>query len=251
MTWKTKMAELSNDSRVVVAASSVTSCAVGAAVAHILTKRSLTAKYAEIADKEIDEAKRYYGEMHEKQRAKSLEEIVEEESPEEKYLYNKYNELANAYSPDAVPDYDEVEEPVVESKVIEKNIFDDPAVYVDEEIMDKDNRDPSVPYIVDKDEFFTNEPEYQQVTLTYYEGDDILADERDRPQDDKSIVGENNLERFGVGSGDPNIVYVRNEVLELDFEICHSDGKYTELVLGFFEHSDSRDKIRRFRGDDE
>ena len=96
-----------------------------------------------------------------------------------------------------------------------------------------------------------NDKEFNQVTLTYFEGDEVLSDERDQTVDDvDGLAGEDNLQRFGHGSGDPNVLYIRNEHISLDMEILRSKGKYTHEVLGFIEHSD-QPKIRRFRSDDE
>lgn len=89
------------------------------------------------------------------------------------------------------------------------------------------------PYIISVSEFMDNDPQYQQNAISYYKGDGVLADERDQPIPDKNaIVGERNLQRFGEGSGDPNIVFVRNDRLEVDFEIALSLGTYSEEVLG-------------------
>ncbi len=90
----------------------------------------------------------------------------------------------------------------------------------------------------------------EQVSLTYFDGDDVLVDDRDQPvPDPDDSIGEDHLGRFGVGSKDNNIVYVRNDRLELDFEILRSNGKYAQEVLGFIEHSEHRG-VRKFRHDD-
>jgi hypothetical protein len=96
-----------------------------------------------------------------------------------------------------------------------------------------------------------SEPGYQQVTITFFEGDDVLSDERDQVIEDiEETVGVENLKQFGHGSKDPKIVYIRNDRLELDFEVVQSQNKYVEEVLGFVQHSDQR-KIRKFRGGNE
>lgn len=93
-------------------------------------------------------------------------------------------------------------------------------------------REPGRPYVISVTEFTDNETQYGQNSISYYQGDDVLADERDQPIPDiEYIVGRKNL-RFGDGSGDPNIVFVRNDELEVDFEVCQSLGTYAEEVLG-------------------
>lgn len=94
-------------------------------------------------------------------------------------------------------------------------------------------RTPDRPYIIHQDEFAHNESEYDQVTYTYYAGDDILLDEHEEIiMDRDSIVGRGTLNRFGHGTDDFNIVYVRNPVLESEIEICRSPGSYEIEVLG-------------------
>ena len=114
-------------------------------------------------------------------------------------------------------------------------------------------RQDDVPYVIHKDEYFNNERDYEQITLTYFEGDDVLSDSNDTPIDDQdAMVCLGNLGKFGHGSGDPNVVYVRNVELELEIEIVHSDGLYSEEVHGIpddeLKHSDRRK--RRQRDDD-
>jgi hypothetical protein len=112
-----------------------------------------------------------------------------------------------------------------------------------------DKRNPDEPYIITHDEFMENENGFTQGTMTYYNGDDILTDDKDVPVPDiENIVGSEALTRFGYGSRDRNVVYVRNEKLETDFEITLSQGEFAKEVAGF-QHSAP---IRRFRrGDDE
>lgn len=109
------------------------------------------------------------------------------------------------------------------------------------------HRTDDAPYVVSKEEFFENEDEHVQVSLTYFAGDDTLVDEADKPVEDvEHTVGVANLVRFGQGSGDTNTVYVRNPINDIDFEVVYSEGKYAEEVLGFIQHSDRPVGGRRF-----
>jgi len=95
-------------------------------------------------------------------------------------------------------------------------------------------RSPDQPYVISHDEFLEANPEYTQVTVVYYAGDNTLADEREQPVEDLNYtVGANNLLRFGHGSRDSNVVYVRNEKLEMDFEIQRSLGSFATEVMGY------------------
>lgn len=94
-------------------------------------------------------------------------------------------------------------------------------------------RTPDSPHIIHQDEFAHNETEFAQVTYTYYAGDDVLIDEDDNILTDRdALIGEGALRRFGHGTDDFNILYVRNPVLELEIEICRDTGSYEEVVLG-------------------
>lgn len=94
-------------------------------------------------------------------------------------------------------------------------------------------RDRNHPYIIHQNEYFEKFPEYQHLEWTYYAGDDILCDERDeivvRPE---LVVGEENLKRFGHGADDVNTIYIRNDRLELEWEITRSFKSHAEEVLG-------------------
>lgn len=92
------------------------------------------------------------------------------------------------------------------------------------------SRSSSAPYILHKDEFYADELNYAQITLTYYSGDDILVDEEEAPiYNHNQIVGPM---KFGHGSGDPNVFYIRNDKRRAEYEILKDPGMYSVEVLG-------------------
>ena len=129
---------------------------------------------------------------------------------------------------------------------VARNVFTDAveAFDIDEEVK---TRTPDAPYILEHDEFFNSE--WTSATLTYYEEDDVLLDPNDEIIDDVDrLVGEANLRRFGFGSRDNNVLYVRNENEERDFEIIKVQGSYSTEVFGTVKHADERHSgVRRFR----
>lgn len=144
-------------------------------------------------------------------------------------------------------------EPATETET--RNIFVDGKPLVDDDWdaeAEEARRNPAFPYVITHDEFMENNYEHPQHSLTYYAGDDVLVDERDEMIDDiESLIGTDNLTRFGSGSRDPNIVYIRNEKREADFEVALSKGKFSEEVMGL-RHSDDSSRLRRARwGDNE
>lgn len=203
-----------------------------------LAKRKYKKLYADLAEQEIKEAKIFYANMQKP----SPEDIVAEKGYTT--VVTKLEDLTRDYrSTDELTTVEILED----NTRIDRNIFDKDAPiwnYKDEEAA----RDHDKPYIISNAEFLENAPEHEQHSITYYEKDEVLADSRDEVINEQELLGEDNI-RFGHGSDDQNIVYIRNELLNVDFEVARSNGAYAHEVLGF-EHSDVR-RTRKFRQDDD
>jgi hypothetical protein len=224
---------------------------MGCTTGYVIAKRVLEPKYAAIAEEEIAEAKEFY---------KRLNKVGEYATPEEASaalgVSPQLGPAADALRRYQGGDENPPEEPQAEAEieVIVQSVFDSPELPVWNHEAEVAKRNPDKPYVAHKDEFI--ETELQQITLTYYAGDQALADERDDPIVDVSAtVGTESLERFGHGSEDPKIVYVINEKLGLAFEVIYHEGKFAHEVLGF-EHGEKlalhdRRSPRRFRVADE
>jgi hypothetical protein len=129
------------------------------------------------------------------------------------------------------------------AKDIAESMAEDDWNYVEE----LESRSPDRPYVIHQDEY--GDREFACVSLTYYDGDDILSDEDGKPVDDKDkLIGEDNLSKFGHGSNSPHIVHIRNESLSLDIELIKDEGNFITRVHGL-RHSERRP--RRLRFDDE
>lgn len=207
-------------------------------------------KFQAIADAEIAEMKEHY----------TIINKIGAEDPE--VLAQKYTQDVDgdvAKNEKLIVNYvtrEEAEEEeldvVAETQTVEENIFrgsDEPDDDFDIQA-EAENRDPEIPYVIHHDEYMENSLDHTQMVLTWYEQDGALADDKDVPIDEiESTVGFDNLERFGSGSRDRNVVYVRNERMEHDFEILRSEGSFAKDVLGFddsLQHSD-RVKVRKMR----
>jgi len=112
-------------------------------------------------------------------------------------------------------------------------------------------------YIVTHSEFHGDDLEgYTSGTLTYYRGDDMLTDELGVPVVPyRKFVGS--CLNFGHGSGDPEIVYIRNETEKMEWEVILDTGRYEEEVLGLTVEDDYarqdehlEHSVRRFRVDE-
>lgn len=272
----------------IVVASSVVSLGVGAAIAHILTKKQMIAQYEGQIEAEVAKAKAFYSQLNKTgeyadpvELAEKLVPVDEDETdapmtPAE-YVGRKedhkgfvaYDKIAKAYSegdsnlhvpkmhtfsPDA--DMTTIEQAMIDyakakvAKLIERsgeeelneeegevdmtvsrNIFRDGDDYPE---LDRSVRGASFPYIISLDEFEEGDQGFNRNSCTYYQKDNVLADDQDQPIDEvDEVIGRQNLQ-FGNSSGQKDIVFVRNMNMEVDFEIARSYGSFAEEVLGIY-----------------
>jgi hypothetical protein len=103
-------------------------------------------------------------------------------------------------------------------------------------------REREIPYVIHQEEFINDEMGFRQETLTYYAGDDIMSDTDDTPiYNYAGLMGEL---KFGHGSRDPNVVYIRNEVIHMEWEILLNPGMFSEEVLGLQMEKDAENDLR-------
>lgn len=146
---------------------------------------------------------------------------------------------------DAEPETESYDEDVAKEAEIDEtphNIFANSDDWDQE--AEEASRTKTAPYTIHKDEYFSGESGYTQYTFTYYSGDDILVDEKQIPEPiyrHDRVVGEL---RFGHGSGDRNVVYIRNDELAAEYEVIKSEGKYAVEVMGL----EDPDELRRREG---
>lgn len=109
-----------------------------------------------------------------------------------------------------------------------------------------EERSEEEPYVVSISEWSNDEEDFDKITVRYFEEDDTVVEELRSETLPIESVGAANLLRFGVGSQDESIVYVRNEHLKIDFEIIRDEGSYTEQVLGLPEWNsrEAKEKAR-------
>ena len=100
------------------------------------------------------------------------------------------------------------------------------------------------------DEHFSKPEFFETRELDYYEDDDILALGREVIPQIERYINPICLNHFGEhsGSGDPNVVWCRNDKHEIDYEITRHEDSYQRAVLGIQTRSDSQPP-RRFRSD--
>lgn len=103
------------------------------------------------------------------------------------------------------------------------------------------------PYIIDVNDFNSLRSDIicDKVSLTYYQDDDVLIDEDEEIISNVyDIIGNEALTSFGKYGPDPDIVYVRNERLGIDYEIARLYKSYQVTVLGMKEEGPPRKKVK-------
>lgn len=176
----------------------------GAVVGVAASWKFMELKYRKIADEEIASVKEVYS-------SKPVEEDTEESDEEDQV------------------ETEEVAEPDPEFTKEEKNEYYR-LIRTNYSGISKegDTSDESLvdgPYIIDYNE--VGELDYEQIELTYYEGDGVLADELDELVDDvEAAVGKANLEKFG----EYDSICVRNDARKVDFEILLDVRSYADVM---------------------
>lgn len=121
------------------------------------------------------------------------------------------------------------------------------SIVVDEDVWNQEeedeNRSPDSPYVISLDEWKQDQRGYAQSALRWFTVEQILVDEQtiEIPNPEK-VVGR--LE-FGRGSDDGDVVYIRNEKLEAEYEITRINGSYITEVTGLeAEDEFDQDELR-------
>lgn len=232
----------------------VVGAGLGAAAGYIFCKRQLESKYYQKAADEIAEMREEYHRkavaLENKVEKPKLEDIVREQgySTEERPTQPPMAVTPPHTVVEAVQDDEESKPEPTEPET--RNTFQE----FGDESRDEDEwdwhkersrRSPRRPYVIHIDEKEERDT-YDELTFTYFEDDDVLCNERDEivdAEDREKIIGAANLSKFGHGSGDPEVVYIRNDQLEMVIEVSRSPNSYAEEVHGFepeIQHSDRR-----------
>jgi len=223
--------------------------AAGFAAGYFIAEHRLKTKYSKLANDEISNIREhYYKKEIARQRKPPVDQVVvvEEERNEHGYT-QKEQEAIDEVNRLYPADEEKVEERVeIKETASQVNVFKEYAATDEWDYeVELRRRSKDVPYIIHVDEFRQNEPSHDQVTYTYYEVDDILANTRNmRIEDMDEAIGLGNLGRWGHGSKDENIVYIRNEEMGMDFEILRDRGSYADTISGTIRHSS---EVRRRR----
>lgn len=229
----------------------------GGGTAYFLTKKYMEDKIETIVDIEVAATKKFYEDKLDKQDRK--EKTGDYSTPEkaakklrkanEEDLKNLRQQLVeNGYVSET--DIEEMDAKLEELGDLPDILVNDNTPGEEEDV-EREHiiHDGETPYVITIVEYNEERMEYDKLTITYYSGDETLADEREEIIPDiEAAVGSDALTRFGDGSGDKNIVYVRNDRIATDMEVVLDPGSYARIVLGI--EPPEKPKIRRMRDGD-
>lgn len=189
---------------------------VGAGIGSAVTWKVLKTKYEQIIQEEIDSVKEVYSklntvdEMHEMDIPQLVKKAIEDGAS------NKTDRVTGVA---ALKEYDET---------LKKQGYVNYSDVKKQEEGGLESVEIDKPYQISPDEF-GNDNEYDCKYLTYYEDGVLVYDETDDEVDDVGqIVGFDFFKYFGTYEDD--IVWIRNDALECDYEITADHRNYTDVV---------------------
>lgn len=188
--------------------------ATGVAIGAVVTFKVVSDRYENIMQDEIDSVKEVFktnnqvtGSTTDEMKKETKQEPIKLNNTE----YTEYNKIVRNYT-------NYFEEGEDQYKGIKQTIVEpiEPSEYHSDK-----------PYVIHPDEFGALE-DYQTISLTYYK-DEHLADDMDELVEDiDDTVGLASLKTFGEYEED--CVFVRNDRLKCDYEICKDNRSYEEVV---------------------
>jgi hypothetical protein len=192
---------------------------IGGVGAYFVTNKLAKDKFEAELQAEIDDVKEYYKLLRKEGQYSSPETVAPKSQKE------TYKEIMDNYI---------YGEPVESTTYVE--------VTEEEEVIDK-----SKPYVISLKSYMEDREDMDKQCVTYFEGDDVLCDDRETVIPDiETTIGNDACTKFGQDSEDENVVYVRNEQINTDFEVVRDPRSFSEVVLGFREEKE----VRRMREDD-
>ena len=232
----------------------------GAGLTFVVTNKILRKRYEAWATEQVAEVRDYYKGLMD------ANQYTEQPAGEEVVTLSEEDvlEALGQVNESDIPNYRDYTKP----ETIRLNTFADRALSVDDEGIiispktdeaeEPEEVDDYVviegePYRITQHEF-VNSDGYNKEQLKYYALDNILVTKSGEVVSDEGyMVGARHLEMFGWGSADKNLVYVRNDRDETDYEIVELEAEYVVAVLGMPSNlTDNRPRRRnKSDGDDE
>lgn len=193
----------------------------GAIIGSIVTLKVVKTKYEEIAQEEIDSVKEEYTRLMVAMKKKLNESVIRDDEENEDDAEEDNND---SYNEAEMIDYHKIASKYCSSDE-EKTQNEEEG---DEGKKDSDDEVPHVngPYVISPDDF-GSVPGYNVEPLDYF-ADGILADGWGVKLDIDETIGEDAVNHFGEYNDD--VVYVRNEATEIEYEVTRDPRTYAEAV---------------------
>lgn len=215
---------------------------IGLFVGYKVAEKRLAVRFDERLEAETADMREFYTNVKQKyntpeEAAAALipdtdGETITLEDPRVKTQRVQYNKIVKVEKYAGLDEFkEEIGEACETDPVVHHNVFDEQA---------------GVPRIILQEDFMQNETGYEQATLTYYVKGGVLTDQRDEVIDNaEEVIGKILPVQFGEGSSDPNTVHIRNDKLQMEFEVVKSERSYEEDVLGQDDTETPAQRIRR------
>lgn len=188
----------------------------GATVGAAATWLCLRRYYEQITQEEIDSVKAAFAE-----RKPVIANIAKDEKSNEKQEENQHKADIAKLKPDLVNYAAKLQEEGY------TNYTEHSKKNTEEK---KDEPMPNEPYVISPDDYGEND-NYTQISLVYYAGDGVLADDEDEVVEDiEDTVGEDFAEHFGEYEDDS--VFIRNDRLRCDYEILRDNRSFSDVAEG-------------------
>lgn len=198
----------------------------GAIIGSVVTWKVVKTKYEEIAQEEIDSVKEEYTRLMVSMKKKLNESVVRADEDDEDLDEDDAEEDSN----DDRDETEMIDYHKIASKYRSSNEEDNQNEEEGDE-REKDSDDDEVPYIngpyVISPDDFGSVPGYNVEPLDYF-ADGILADGWGVQLDIDETIGEDAVNHFG--EYDDDVVYVRNEATEIEYEVTRDPRTYAEAV---------------------
>lgn len=205
---------------------------VGAAIGSLVTWKVAKTKYEQIAQEEIDSVKEEYKRVMDLQRKE-----VDLYRNKQTAIQNESEESSEEQNNEYYPDDDERDFTANEKEQIEYYKLTSRYRKTEESDDDKINKEGDEeeedlvqyvngPYVISPEEF-GDEPSFSTQPLDYF-ADGVLADGWGIELDLDETIGEDAIDHFGDYVDD--IVYVRNERTEIDYEVTRDPRTYAEAA---------------------
>ena len=199
---------------------------LGAAAGSLATWKLIEKKYKDIAQEEIDSVKDTFSKMKKNEYPDKLEDYPDSAEFDDSDYSDDSDDVEEETKPEQKIDRNNKPDIVEYAKILSETGYTNYAERQDKK--EKKGVEPvedERPYVISPDEFGEKDG-YENVTLTYY-ADGVLTDYFDNVISNvDEVVGFDSLDHFGEYEDD--VVFVRNEKMETDYEILRDLRDFNE-----------------------